>query len=241
MRGDDDSAGSRSSPSAYTGSGFIQIANVVEHCLVLGPGDRFVVWSQGCTLACPGCMSPHTHDPGDGSRTSIATLAARIIDTALDGITLSGGEPFQQAAEFSDLLDRVRTHRPELTVMCFSGYRIEELLTQDHRVRGLLMRLDCLVDGRFDVSRTLDPPLRWRGSSNQRPLLLTDRVASWAAAFEARGVWLEFEVAEDATDWRGIPPPKFFPRFKQASAAHGVDTGHDFGKPPVVRLGGTVT
>ena len=39
-----------------------------------GPGVRFVVWLQGCTLGCPGCFNPSTHAAAGGRELDLASL-----------------------------------------------------------------------------------------------------------------------------------------------------------------------
>ena len=134
-----------------------------------GPGARFVVWLQGCTLGCPGCFNPTTHDPAGGGERSIDELAAEIPDD-VEGLTLSGGEPLQQADAAARLLDRARARG--LSTLAFSGYSLDEI----HALpggRAVLDRLDVLIDGRYLAGERLASGLR--GSRNQRIHLLTSR------------------------------------------------------------------
>jgi len=146
-----------------------------------GPGVRFVVWFQGCTLGCPGCFNPATHavalDPGPGPgtppETSIAELAAAMAAACASGATglsLSGGEPLQQPEAARALLDAAR--ELGLSTLAFSGYTIDEI----RRLPGgpdVLARLDVLIDGRYVAGERLATGLR--GSANQRIHLFTDR------------------------------------------------------------------
>jgi anaerobic ribonucleoside-triphosphate reductase activating protein len=96
-----------------------------------GPGSRFVVWFQGCTLGCPGCFNPKTHRT-DGREISVDELASQIPGD-IEGITLSGGEPLQQAEAAAELLDVARARG--LSTLAFSGtnQRIH-LLTDRYRL-----------------------------------------------------------------------------------------------------------
>jgi anaerobic ribonucleoside-triphosphate reductase activating protein len=139
-----------------------------------GPGARFVVWFQGCTLGCPGCFNPTTHDPAGGRRVPLDDLIGELTRAhpGIDGLSLSGGEPLQQPAAARALLDAARALR--LSTLAFSGYTLDE-------IRGLpggpevLARLDVLIDGRYVAPGRLATGLR--GSANQRIQLLTDRYA----------------------------------------------------------------
>lgn len=135
-----------------------------------GPGARFVVWLQGCTLGCAGCFNPSTHDAAGGRERSIEELVAEMRASGAEGLSLSGGEPLQQAQAASALLDAARVLG--MSTLAFSGYTIEEIraLADGPKV---LARLDVLIDGRYVAAERLATGLR--GSANQRIHLLTDR------------------------------------------------------------------
>ena len=133
-----------------------------------GPGTRFVVWLQGCTLGCPGCFNPTTH-PSGGDPIEVDALLARI-PAGVDGLSLSGGEPMQQPEAAVALLTGARARG--LSTLMFSGYTIDEIRALPHG-DAVLAALDVLVDGRYVASERLATGLR--GSANQRIHLLTAR------------------------------------------------------------------
>ena len=144
-----------------------------------GPGSRFVVWMQGCTLGCAGCFNPATHPTVGGREIDVSELATELATavsaaaragTPLDGLSLSGGEPLQQAAAAVALLDAARALG--LSTLAFSGYTIDEIRELPHGP-DVLARLDVLVDGRYVSTERLASGLR--GSANQRIQLLTPR------------------------------------------------------------------
>jgi len=137
-----------------------------------GPGSRFVVWFQGCTLGCPGCFNPTTHDAGaqHARLVSVAELATQMAAANVEGISLSGGEPLQQAPAAAALLEAARALG--LSTLAFSGYTIDEIRALPGGP-DVLARLDVLVDGRYVAGDRLATGLR--GSANQRIQLLTDR------------------------------------------------------------------
>ncbi|HTL37908.1 MAG TPA: 4Fe-4S single cluster domain-containing protein [Kofleriaceae bacterium] len=140
-----------------------------------GPGSRFVIWMQGCTLGCAGCFNPTTHDPQAGREVSIDELAAemaRARDAGSEGLSLSGGEPLQQAEAAAAVLDAARALG--LSTLAFSGYTIDEIRALPHGP-DVLARLDVLIDGRYVAAERFATGLR--GSANQRIQLLTGRYA----------------------------------------------------------------
>jgi anaerobic ribonucleoside-triphosphate reductase activating protein len=156
------------------GSLIVRVHAVEPRSRANGPGVRFVVWFQGCTLGCPGCFNPATHavDPARGAPGDIPIdeLAAAMAAAGATGLSLSGGEPLQQPQAARALLDAARARG--MSTLAFSGYTIDE-------IRGLpggpevLARLDVLIDGRYVAGDRLATGLR--GSANQRIQLLTDR------------------------------------------------------------------
>jgi anaerobic ribonucleoside-triphosphate reductase activating protein len=160
-----------------------------------------VIWLQGCTLGCPGCFNPTTHDPRAGELRDVDTLVADAVRAGVEGITLSGGEPLQQPEAALALLRGARA--AGLSTLVFSGYAIDEIralpLGPD-----VLAALDVLVDGRYVSTDRLATGLR--GSANQRIHCLTDRYTP--ADVEATPV-AEIRIAPDGTAiLTGVDPLK---------------------------------
>src|SRR4051812_23018477 len=89
---------------------------------VLGPGNRAVIWVQGCPLACPGCIVPDSWYATGGETISVHALVNWITDQKdIEGITLSGGEPMAQAEPLSELIRNVQS-QADLGVVCYTGY-----------------------------------------------------------------------------------------------------------------------
>ena len=143
----------------------IRLAGLVEDSIVDGPGLRLTVFTQGCPHRCPGCHNPQTHDPAGGHEQRVGEIVERLDDNPLlDGITLTGGEPFVQCGACLELARAA--HRRGMSVWCFTGYLYEQL-EQRADARALLDEVDVLVDGPFLLAeRSLE--LRFRGSRNQR-------------------------------------------------------------------------
>ena len=147
----------------------MKIAGTVQDSIVDGPGLRFAVFTQGCPHKCDGCHNPETHDISGGEEKPVDEIIADMRKNPLtDGLTLSGGEPFLQAADCAALARAAKADG--LNVWIYSGWTYEQLLEmskRDNDVATLLDIIDVLVDGRFEASlRSLE--LRFRGSSNQR-------------------------------------------------------------------------
>ncbi len=161
----------------------LRVAGTIGESIVDGPGLRYVIFTQGCPHACPGCHNPETHDFAGGAEIDSDVLAADILkNPLLSGVTFSGGEPFCQAEGLCAVADALGGQK---RLMAYTGYTFEQLLTlPDPFVLRLLSQLDLLVDGRF-VEAERNISLRFRGSENQRVL---DVPASLAAG---TAVWNE--------------------------------------------------
>jgi len=148
----------------------VRIAGFEPRSRANGPGARFVVWMQGCSLGCAGCFNQHTHDPLGGSAAELATLVEAMRASRSEGLSLSGGEPLQHADDAIALLDAARSLG--MSTLAFSGYTIDEIHALP-RGDEVLARLDVLIDGRYVSTQRLATGLR--GSANQQIRLLTDR------------------------------------------------------------------
>jgi anaerobic ribonucleoside-triphosphate reductase activating protein len=146
---------------------------VERRSLANGPGNRFVVWFQGCTLRCRGCYNPETHATGPRQVTSVGSLQQRITaeTDGLDGVTFTGGEPFEQPDGLLALLSGLR-ERMDTSLLVFSGYTLEEIdsLPLGSEILGCL---DVLIAGRYSERQRLG--LGLRGSANKEIHLLSDR------------------------------------------------------------------
>ena len=145
----------------------MNIANTVHDSIVDGPGLRFTVFVQGCPHHCPGCHNPETWPTEGGHEVSVETLTAELLKNPLcGGLTLSGGEPFTQAAECAALARAAKAAGKSVWV--YSGYTYETL-THAGRTdwMALLDACDVLVDGPFMESEKSYGAL-YRGSTNQR-------------------------------------------------------------------------
>ena len=151
----------------------LRVINVYPETIADGYGLRYAIYLAGCRHACPGCHNPESWSPTVGEPLT-EELFARIIDTLnndslLDGITLSGGDPFYNPEALLELLVRLKNETRQ-NIWCYTGFTYEALLKEEI-TRDCLRYIDTLVDGPF-IQRLHDPALHFRGSSNQRILHL---------------------------------------------------------------------
>lgn len=168
----------------------IRLFGLVSDSIVDGPGYRTSVFTQGCPHHCPGCHNPGSHAMDGGTVWALDDVQKKFTgNPLLSGITLTGGEPFIQAAACAELARRA--HALGLNVWTYSGYTYEQLMEKaktDDGVKALLDETDVLVDGPFLLAeRSLE--LDFRGSRNQRVIDLKKTRRSGEMALYVNPEW----------------------------------------------------
>jgi len=139
-----------------------------------GPGRRFVIWSQGCTLGCAGCFNPDTHPlaPAAQSLSPQDVLHLVLAERAsLEGVTLTGGEPLEQPEAVADFGRRLKAHS-DLGIILLTGFTRTEIESDPARAAAVAS-VDLVVAGRYVAARRLASGLR--GSTNKAYWFRTDR------------------------------------------------------------------
>ena len=148
----------------------IDLFRLYHNSTVDGPGRRSVVQVAGCSIRCPGCYVPETHEAANGKPTPVAFVVAEIFANRADhdGVTILGGEPFDQPAAIAELVTRLK--ELDLHVVIYTGYKLETLLKKkDKRIEKVLKLIDLLIDGPF-IRELGNWAGEYRGSTNQRLL-----------------------------------------------------------------------
>lgn len=157
----------------------IRLSRVHFPLTTLGPGKRLGIWFQGCSIRCPGCISADTWGPGQ-RRVTLDALFEQITPwlAEADGITLSGGEPFEQFEALLALLRGLR-QRSSGDILVYSGYPLEALQDQLLQAQGLI---DGLISDPYQEQAA--QTLALRGSDNQRLTVLSDLGRERLGSFE---------------------------------------------------------
>lgn len=169
----------------------LRIHSLMECSTVNGPGRRAVIWTQGCSLQCPGCWNPQTHNPLLGFPREVPEIVEWLSklgrENSIEGLTISGGEPMEQAPAVLELLHQLKAATPALTVGLFSGYSERELLSTDWL--AIRSHLDFAVLGRYNPTR---PGANAMVSSTNQTLHLYTSRYSWAD-FEEQSVEIQID------------------------------------------------
>ena len=148
----------------------IKIAHTENRTCLLGPYNRFVIWVHGCCFNCPGCLAENTKN-GPFSTVPISVLIEQVIIADVEGVTISGGEPFLQADELNEFITKLRKKK-DIGVIVYTGFTIEQI-KKDISKSKFLSNIDILIDGQY--KKELDDGRAYIGSSNQRLFYLSDR------------------------------------------------------------------
>lgn len=203
----------------------LKIGALKRSSLVNGPGKRFVVWVQGCDLGCPGCINHEFWPPTGGTVMNVEDLHELIVATpGIEGVTYSGGEPFQQAEALFHLSSLIS--RSGLSVMSYSGYTLDEIRANtDPYATRLLSLLDVLVDGRFRKEQSAH--LLWRGSRNQRVHFLSGRYRGFEPEINSEVQEVEIQINGDMLSMTGNLDWRIVQSIKEGLAQHGVVSRND--------------
>ena len=150
--------------------------NIRGYCLskVNGPGNRFVLWTQGCSKGCSECFNPETWSTNVYKEYSPIELFHIIQNYEVDGITISGGDPLEQEDELLELLMLLSSIRFKKGIILFSGFTRAEISSDPIR-EACLKYIDVLIDGRYEKNLKLDFSLR--GSSNQEFYFFSNKIS----------------------------------------------------------------
>lgn len=154
----------------------MNLARILYPVRVLGPGDRIGIWVCGCRRGCRGCSNPELWNRRDEYEISVEDAASLIKRIAahgpVDGFTVSGGEPMDQAAELAGLLGEIASVSDDIFI--YTGYRIEELRAREDPATDRVLELAAvLADGPY--VEELNDGTVLRGSSNQRLIVLNEK------------------------------------------------------------------
>jgi anaerobic ribonucleoside-triphosphate reductase activating protein len=169
----------------------LRVARVLHGTTAEGPGLRSAIWFQGCSIRCIGCINPHLFSSTGGSDMAVSDIVLGAVAGRVEGLTLIGGEPFDQPAAGAKLARKAQEQG--LGVIAFSGYEYETLRHRGKDTKRFLAAIDLLVDGPYQAwNQETDRALV--GSTNQRFVHISDRYSSYRP-----------EIAANRVDVRVLP------------------------------------
>lgn len=188
----------------------------------LGPGKRIGIWAQGCSLNCPGCINPSLWNPDGGRSVGVEWLLQTILNRAneYDGITITGGEPFDQYEPLIAFCSYIRL-KTNLNLFVYSGYTLEEI-EQKHSNRLFASCIDYLLEGRYVHELNRNESLR--GSANQRLYRFTNREKTEMEVYPEKPLWSVHVSDDNEIFLTGIPAQDDMRSIQNELAHAGIKT-----------------
>ncbi len=187
----------------------LNLAAFLKNTRMVGPGTRDAIWVQGCSIRCRGCANkayiPHVKRvlmPAERLKAHFYTRKGKI-----DGCSVLGGEPTEQAGAVTRLLRSVKSLG--MSTVLFTGRLLEDL-HNEKKFDEMLSYTDLLIDGPF-IEDLQDTSLHWRGSANQRLVLLSDRFTQ--EDLKAESLNSELILSQEGMLLHGVGTYPLFPLF----------------------------
>ena len=196
----------------------LQLHNMVLHTKVLGPGNRAAIWLQGCKKRCKGCMSPASRPLDGGLPVSVSAIVKELSGLAdIEGVTISGGEPFLQAEALCSLLQIIHDEL-HLGIIIYTGYTLDELHgMQNPWIERILSSFaDLVIDGEYVDE--LNDGGALRGSSNQGIHFMSSRYISHAELYGGKSRNTEVVASNKDFFFIGIPAKETLSEWKKMVA-----------------------
>lgn len=145
----------------------MRIARAVSQITTLGPGKRLAIWVNGCSRGCPGCVSERLQVADEFTEVNIEDFLDGFFEKMPDGVTISGGEPFEQISELGHLMTYLRAKGVE-DILIYTGYTLRELRDMQHPVVDHILALcSVLIDGPYVLGQDTGQG-NLKGSDNQQ-------------------------------------------------------------------------
>ena len=154
------------------------IGRILSPVYALGPEARIALWVKGCSKNCQGCMSTDLQAM-DGENIAVTNLADAVLHLGkmndIKALTISGGDPFEQADSLKDFLSIIRNSFEDILV--YTGFTLEEIKQGASGQSGIdcLQLIDVLIDGRYERDNNVSECIL-RGSTNQKIYFLNKNV-----------------------------------------------------------------
>ena len=163
------------------------IDRILYPVTTLGPGKRLVLWTAGCSRRCAGCANPELWEQRPYQEVTpeqISHCINQVCDETLDGITITGGEPFEQADDLVKMLEKLTVRRE---ILIYTGFKFEEV---KEKYSNLVQYADVIIDGAYKKELN-DGTAALRGSTNQKIYYLNLQVKDKYVEYLTKGRSIE--------------------------------------------------
>jgi anaerobic ribonucleoside-triphosphate reductase activating protein len=147
----------------------LKIHSIERGSYANGPGKRLVLWTQGCSIKCAGCWNPETHDDG-GTLVTVGRILEELVDGTYSGLTITGGEPFDQAEAIFQL--GASAKEKGFSSIVFSGFSYS-VINRRHGLEKLTESFDVILSDPYTLQPDYESVIQ--ALSNKTVTFLTDR------------------------------------------------------------------
>jgi len=179
----------------------MKIANITKKSSVW-QGEKYIIWTQGCNKSCKNCIAPEWQNINGGKNIPVNEIIKDILSVKnIDGVVISGGEPFLQEKELIVLTKKIKEYI-NLSIILYTGYNYKEI--QNNKV---LNYIDLLITGEYIENLNNDRGIA--GSANQEYIFLTNKLIKNKEIYKTGERILEFNINDNSITMVGIPPKDF--------------------------------
>ncbi|UTR12090.1 radical SAM protein [Evansella sp. LMS18] len=201
----------------------MQIERIYYPLKTLGYGNRVGIWTVGCPHRCFRCCNEELQPADDTKEVPLEKIYTLIsnIKESVDGVTLSGGDPFFQAEELNNLVNWLKEKGID-DILIYSGFTLEELRKMNNvYINDVLSKIAVLIDGKYVEELNDDLPMR--GSSNQRIHIFKDEFKKKYEDLLKGDRTIQPLIVENNIITLGIPPKNYKNSLKEFSYKKGMN------------------
>ena len=181
----------------------MHFGNIKKNDIANGEGVRVSLFVSGCRNRCKNCFNPETWSFTYGNEFT-KEVEQEILDALnnswINGLTILGGEPFEveNQKDLVEFVKKVKTQFPNKSIWMYSGYLFDEdIINPNGKVHcevtdEIINNIDVLVDGKF-IEDLKNLSLKFRGSTNQRIILVQESIKLKEVVLSPLNVYKEFK------------------------------------------------
>ncbi len=192
----------------------MQIERIISGITTLGPGERLCIWVNGCKKNCVECVSPRLKEFNSNNDQDVIALLNQFDLSSIDGVTISGGEPFEQVHDLWLLVEHIRKIGIE-DILIYTGYTISELLNKnDSKIYKILSNIAVLIDGPY-IHELNNDENNLLGSSNQKVIYLNAQYIPIYENYRSKQRSIQEITAGNILIGVGIPTKEYVTNFNK--------------------------
>lgn len=192
----------------------MKIERAIANVETLGPGKRICIWTVGCKRRCPGCVSERLQSDIGAIDYVIEEFLDGFNFKKANGVTISGGEPFEQVEELNHLIDYLIANSVE-DILVYTGYTLEELKNKNNlTIDSILSKIAVLIDGPYIQELDYENN-NLKGSENQKIHFLNEKYKSTYLSYLSTKRSMQELDAAHMRIGMGIPTKEYIEEFKK--------------------------